>query len=96
MDASELRELPRYDWHGRLMFGSDLPVWQAHEAAPLTKRLRDRLFAFRELGLGRESDSAFARFAGREDADLNGQRERIVQVADFSQSSEYKNTGPSR
>ena len=62
MDASELRELPRYDWHGRLMFGSDLPVWQAHEAAPLTSRLRSRLAAFCATRLERESDLAFATF----------------------------------
>jgi predicted TIM-barrel fold metal-dependent hydrolase len=62
MDAADLRELPRYDWHGRLMFGSDLPVWQAHEDAPLTKRLRSRLAAFCATGLERKSDSAFATF----------------------------------
>ena len=62
MDASEQRELPHYDWHGRLMFGSDLPVWQAHEDAPLTKTLRARLAAFCASGLEREPDLAFARF----------------------------------
>lgn len=62
MDVADMRELPRYDWRGRLMFGSDLPVWQAHEDAPLTKRLRDRLAAFSAIGLERESNSAFARF----------------------------------
>ena len=62
MDASELRELPRYDWQDCLMFGSDLPVWQAHEDAPLTSRLRSRLAAFCATGLERASDSAFARF----------------------------------
>ncbi len=64
MDASELRELPRYDWHGRLMFGSDLPVWQAHEDSPLTPCLRSLLAAFRATGLERASDLAFARFLG--------------------------------
>ena len=68
MDASELRELPRYDWHGRLMFGSDLPVWQAHEAAPLTSRLRSRIAAFCATGLERESDSAFATFVQNQDS----------------------------
>ena len=29
MDADGMRKLPRYDWHGRLMFGSDVPTWQA-------------------------------------------------------------------
>jgi predicted TIM-barrel fold metal-dependent hydrolase len=62
MDAADLCELLRYDWHGRLMFGSDLPVWQAHETTPLTKRLRSRLSAFCATGLECASDSAFATF----------------------------------
>ena len=62
MDAADLRELPRYDWHNRLMFGSDLPVWQAHEIAPLTKRLRERMMAFRGLSLVDVSNTAFESF----------------------------------
>ena len=34
-------ELKRYHWHGHLMFGTDLPTWQAKETVGLTKRYRD-------------------------------------------------------
>lgn len=40
---SELRD---YDWHGRLMYGSDLPVWQAHREVALTPFYRKNLTGF--------------------------------------------------
>ena len=36
-DLSELRD---YNWHGRFVFGSDLPVWQAGDETGLTSRYR--------------------------------------------------------
>ena len=63
-----LGDRPRRALEMRLMFGSDLPVWQAHEDAPLTSRLRSRLAAFCATGLERESDSAFARFVQNQDS----------------------------
>ena len=35
---------------GRLMFGTDLPVWQAHDDCGLTKRCREYARAFRATG----------------------------------------------
>jgi len=57
------RELKEFDWHGRLMFGTDLPVWQAHEDVQLTSRYRDYVNAARGVfssGFG----AAFEAFVG--------------------------------
>ena len=67
MAIGEFPKLRDYDWHGRLMFGTDLPVWQAHERVGLTKRYREYLQAFRETGLEAAADAAFRNFVcGRE------------------------------
>ena len=47
---------------GRLMFGTDLPVWQAHESAGLTKRCREYARAFRTTGLEAAANAAFRGF----------------------------------
>ena len=65
MGEEEMRELPRYDWHGRLMFGSDLPAWQACEDVSLTKRYREMVQCFLQTGLARSADAAFCAFLGR-------------------------------
>ena len=60
-----LEQFPRlkdYDWHGRLMFGTDLPVWQAHEGCSLTKRYREYCEAFSRNYDGRLANRAFATF----------------------------------
>lgn len=62
MAFDEFQKLSSYDWHGRLMFGTDLPVWQAHENCGLTERYREYVRAFRATGLEAESDGAFRRF----------------------------------
>jgi hypothetical protein len=62
MAIGEFPKLRDYDWHGRLMFGTDLPVWQAHERVGLTKRYREYLQAFRETGLEAAADAAFRNF----------------------------------
>lgn len=64
MDAEDFAALPRHDWRGRLMFGTDLPVWQAHETAGLTSRCRDCIRAFAATGLAESSTEAFGRFVG--------------------------------
>ena len=51
-------ELGRYDWHGRLLFGTDLPTWQAKETAPLTKRYREILSAWRKTSRAGEAQRA--------------------------------------
>ena len=58
-DLSELRD---YDWHGRLMFGSDLPVWLAGDETGLTSRYRAYAKALRESGLLDTAEEAFAGF----------------------------------
>ena len=64
MDANGMRKLSRYDWHGRLMFGSDVPTWQARGEVSLTRRLRELLDDFERTGLEEESNRAFAMFMG--------------------------------
>ncbi len=64
MDAEGIAALPRHDWRGRLMFGTDLPVWQAHGTAGLTQRYRDCIRAFAATGLAELSTQAFGRFVG--------------------------------
>ena len=62
MALEEFLRLLDYDWHGRLMFGTDLPVWQAHEDCGLTRRYREYMQAFRATGLERLADAAFRDF----------------------------------
>ena len=62
MALDEFQKLRDYDWHGRLMFGTDLPVWQAHEDCSLTKRYREYLQAFRSMSLENSACSAFHDF----------------------------------
>jgi hypothetical protein len=67
MATDEFSKLCDYDWHGRLMFGTDLPVWQANEKVGLTKRYSEYVRAFRETGLEAAADAAFRNFVcGRE------------------------------
>lgn len=66
MAFDEFPRLRDYDWHDRLMFGTDLPVWQAHENCGLTARYRECARAFRSTGLVAESDVAFRNFVPEE------------------------------
>ena len=66
MAFDEFPKLRDYDWHGRLLFGTDLPVWQAHENCGLTARYREYVRAFRATGLEAESDGAFRNFLPEE------------------------------
>ena len=50
MSFDHFAELPRYNWHGRLLFGSDLPVWQAVDDCSLTERYRQYENEFRKHG----------------------------------------------
>ena len=51
MSLEDFSNLHDYDWHGRLMFGTDLPVWQAHEKIDLTMRYREYVRAFAAVGI---------------------------------------------
>ena len=62
MALDEFPKLRDYDWHGRLMFGTNLPVWQAHENCGLTARYRAYVRAFRTTGLEADSDAVFRGF----------------------------------
>ena len=62
MAFDEFQKLSSYDWHGRLMFGTDLPVWQAHENCGLTERYWEYVRAFRTTGLEADSDAVFRGF----------------------------------
>ncbi len=58
-DFSELRD---YDWRGRLMFGSDLPVWQAHHEVVLTPFYRKMMGGFQRIFP--QDNGAFHEFLG--------------------------------
>ena len=60
----EFPKLRDYDWQGRLMFGTDLPVWQSHEDVSLTNQYREYLRTFVATGLEKPSCKAFRRFLG--------------------------------
>lgn len=62
MDIRSMAELSDFNWNGRLMFGTDLPVWQAYESVGLTKRYRSMIKEFQDIGLGALSDIAFKKF----------------------------------
>ena len=63
MPLDDFPKLRDYDWHGRLMFGTDVPVWQAREDISLTKRYREYVKAVAATGIEAASESAFRRFA---------------------------------
>ena len=62
MSFDEFPKLFDYDWHGRVMFGTDLPVWQAHEDCSLTDRYREYVQALHATGLDMEAEMAFLNF----------------------------------
>ena len=65
MVLDELQKLSGYAWHGRMMFGTDLPVWQAHDDCGLTERYRAYAQAFRVMGLAKCARMAFCDFRKR-------------------------------
>lgn len=62
MSMDEFPKLNDHDWHGRLMFGTDLPVWQANEDCGLTNRYREYMQAFRAAGFEKGAAKAFRDF----------------------------------
>lgn len=59
MAIEDFSKLSDYDWHGRLMFGTDLPVWQAYEPISLTSRYREYVNVFNDIGFVKSAESAF-------------------------------------
>ena len=66
MAVADFSNLCSYDWHGRLMFGTDLPVWQAHEECSLTMRYREYVQTLGATGLGHMAEQAFHSFLTQE------------------------------
>ena len=64
MAMDDFEKLPHFNWHHRLMFGTDLPVWQAHEDVSLTRRYRECLRGFVQTGMAEDATEAFRTFLG--------------------------------
>ena len=62
LSAMQIAETKAVDLKGRLMFGSDIPVWQAFEDIGLTERYREHLANFERLYDAESSASAFLKF----------------------------------
>lgn len=62
MPLSYFKRLCHYNWHDRLMFGTDIPVWQAHEDIGMQKRYSEFIATFKETGLESSSALAFSNF----------------------------------
>ena len=62
MDFADFNELLDFGWGKRLMFGTDLPVWQAHEDVSLTQRYRKYVQAFARAGLMDDATNAFTSY----------------------------------
>lgn len=59
MAVEDFPRLQDYDWRERLMFGTDLPVWQSFDEISLTRRYREYMRAFQAMGLSESSNKAF-------------------------------------
>ena len=62
MAFDEFPRLRDYDWLDRLMFGTDLPVWQLHDDVGLLKRYWEYVCAFRATRLEEDAGKAFRKF----------------------------------
>lgn len=62
MALEDFEVLPQYNWRNRLMFGTDIPVWQGHEEIALTRRYRDYVTAFARMWPVEDSNDAFRMF----------------------------------
>ena len=75
MGLDEFRELDKYDWHGRLMFGTDFPVWQSKELCGLTTRYREYTSAFAKTVLADSANTAFQAFRCGDSATCKGENQ---------------------
>ena len=62
MSLENIPKLREHDWRGRLMFGSDVPVWQAHEKTSLDKMYGEYIKAIKLCGLEDDTFAAFNSF----------------------------------
>lgn len=65
MSVDDIKTLPNFDWHHKLMFGTDLPVWQSREDVSLTYRYREYKESLSQAGLALETEKAFRSFIGK-------------------------------
>ncbi len=49
LSDNDFTKAPCFDWQNRLMFGTDLPVWQGHERCYLTAKYRKYLLNWRKV-----------------------------------------------
>ncbi|MGN0827124.1 MAG: amidohydrolase family protein [Kiritimatiellia bacterium] len=64
MALDEIPKLSDFHWHNRLMFGTDLPVWQSNVDCSLTDQYRAYIQAFRKRGFVKKSEVAFHDYLG--------------------------------
>lgn len=62
MDNDQFPCLANFNWRGRLMFGSDLPVWQAHNDVSLTQRYMEIESGFLNCSMKNSAEIAFRNF----------------------------------
>lgn len=60
LSQEDFGRLHEYDWYGRLMFGTDIPVWQTEKDMHLTRRYRWYVRSFK--GTGMNVEAAFGSF----------------------------------
>lgn len=65
LSKESFRGIKDYDWCGRIMFGTDLPVWQAFDECSLTRKYQEYTTSLRELGKAEDFCLAFMRYLGR-------------------------------
>ncbi len=66
MRLDEFTTLQHFDWHDRLMFGTDLPVWQALEETSLTDRYFQYVATMQSTRLTSLASRAFSNFLGHD------------------------------
>lgn len=64
MAPGDFEKLSHFDWHLRLMFGTDIPVWQAYEDVSLTRRYREYVTAWDQTVKTEDAAEAFRAFLG--------------------------------
>ena len=62
MSIEGFPKLHEHNWHGRLMFGTDIPVWQSLEDCSLTTRYREYVRATVKTKLETASENAFRKY----------------------------------
>ena len=64
MSLDEFARLSEFEWHHRLLFGTDIPIWVSYEDVSLTRRYRECLRGFVQTGMAEDATEAFRTFLG--------------------------------